>query len=292
MKTLSGIILLFLACIQLGNAQCTVNLGDDIHVCTSIETGFPPTTLGEQLQITNAAAPYSYEWSIAPITYFSATLYAFNFLNDTSIANPTAAGVLEDSLTFFLRLEDASQQVCYDTIIVSASMFGTHLGTLSFYINAGDSVLLFGGPNVVSNYPTDSLVWRPSIGLNDSTISQPMASPPTSQNYHCVIWDSQGCIQAGSPFQYVSVSPVGIIEESSKTSVQVYANNYELVLNANQEILPYTFELWDAQGRLARSQTVAHSTARISTNGLEAGVYLYSIRTEKQLLESGKLLLQ
>ena len=293
MKPPALIIFLFLFA-QIAMAQCTVSIGEDIHYCQTLQaTSNQAPPLGEQLQITNATPPYTYAWSIEPIEPFFGTtnLHASTFLDDTTLASPTLLSLWDDSMTFFLQVEDVNQQVCYDTVIVSASIFGTHLGALSFYINAGDSVLLFGGPNVSSNYPIDSLVWRPSIGLSDSTVATPMASPPTTQDYRCAVWDSQGCYQEGSPFQTVVVSPVGIEENAEASTIQVYSQHQELIVNATTEVLPYQLNLWDTQGRLVLSKNVVTATERIATNGFGNGVYLYGAQTEHRLLQSGKLLL-
>lgn len=291
MKRILSIVALVCVFVQIGRAQCFVDAGDDIHVCASFQTGFSPTVIGEGIVITNATAPYIYEWSIAPVSSFNTTLYASDFLNDTSIADPTVLEIWEDSLTFFLKLEDADQQVCYDTIIVSASLFISHLGTFLFTINAGDSVLLFGGSNISSNYPTDSLVWRPSIGLSDSTVTTPMASPPSDQHYGCAIWDSQGCYQEGSPFQYVIVTPVGVEDNEKPSSFNIHSSNNELHLYAEANSLPYVFELWDGQGTLVLKEEIKTETDRISTKALGKGVYIYSIRTKDARLQSGKLVL-
>lgn len=292
MKTLTFFILFFLGCAQIGMAQCTVSLGEDIHLCSNLQEGLPPTALGNQLVVSNGTAPYIYAWSIEPIvSIFGHNLHASTFLDDTTLASPTLISLWEDSMTFFLRVKDANQQVCYDTIIVSASLFGTHLGTLTFHINAGDSVLLFGGPNVTSNYPIDSLVWRPSIGLSDSIIAMPMASPPSSQAYRCVIWDSQGCYQEGSSFQTVIVSSVGIAESAETAAIRVYAQQQEIVLHSAVKVLPSLFELWDARGRLILRKEIRHSAERIPTVGFENGVYFYSVRMSDQSVKSGKLLL-
>ena len=282
--------LILISFVQLCHAQCTVKIGDDIHVCTTLQTGFPPSAIADNLILSNATAPFSYQWSIEPISYFNSTLSASDFLDDTTSVNPTALGVWEDSLTFFLKVEDANQQVCFDTVTVSASLFGTHLGSMSFTIAAGDSVQLFS-PNVVSNYPIDSVVWRPNTGLTDSTALEPWASPLTDQWYYCVVWDSMGCMQEGAPFQSVHVTPVGIKENPYSSSVQVYLNQRQLVLNGTAEVLPYTFQLWDSQGRLVIEKQVVQSSSRISTEGIKTGVYLYSVAGQNGKQKTGKLLM-
>ena len=272
-------------------AQCTVSIGPDVHVCGTLETGFPPTTIGEQILISDATEPCSYQWSIEPISFFSSTLYASDFLNDTSIANPTVLDVWEDSLTFYLKVEDALQQVCYDTIIVSASVFSTHLGSVSYTINAGDSVELFFGPNLASNFPTDSLVWRPHIGLTDSTSLTPWVSPPVNVNYYCILWDTQGCMQVGSPFQFVQVNPVGMQDGLNEPGVEILFTQHDVVLTARDGVLPFVFDLWDAHGRSVQSYRVMHPTERISVAGLEAGVYFFNARKGQRHLKGGKLLI-
>jgi len=275
---------------QLCYAQCTVKVGDDIHVCQTWDATSSPTIgLGDALIVTNATPPLTYEWSMEPIELlFNLTFYASDFVDDITLENPTMQGFWEDSLIFFLKVEDVNEQVCYDTIIVSASMFATQLADVTHYINVGDSVQLWG-PNTSSNYPTDSVLWFPTVGLDNPRAFAPMASPSTNQFYGCTVWDSQGCMQPGSPFITVYVSAVGIDEASQASLVSVYSNQHALVLKVAENVVPYSFQLWDAQGKLTLEKQITQSLEYISTQELKTGVYLYSIKGRNGETESGKL---
>lgn len=235
--------------------------------------------------ISNATEPYSYQWWMEPIEWLPGyTVWASDYLDDTTSANPNMFGIFEDSLTLFLRVTDAIQQVCYDTIIVSASLFGTHLGTGYFSITAGDSVQLWG-TNVGSNYPTDSILWQPTTGLHDPNAVLPWASPETSQNYSCIVWDSQGCMQQGSPFMFVEVLPVGI-EEAEMQAGSVYATETHVVVNCQATT---QLELINTEGKVVLTQQLPEGTSRIATNGLASGVYIYRLTGSATTPASGKL---
>lgn len=288
MKTLGLSVFLFFL-YSLGWAQCIVDLGDDIHVCQQLQDqSFPDAGLGDAIMITNGTPPYQYEWSITPIAgFFGDMFYASTFLDDTTSATPTVLGLVEDSLTFFLKIEDANEQVCYDTIIVSASIFYTHLGYATFTINAGDSVQLWG-PNVGSSYPIDSVLWQPTTGLNDPNAIQPWASPETDQGYGSIVWDSQGCWQDGGPFMFVEVIPVGI-EEPKTGSTFIYASETHIVVYRHAET---HIVLINPAGKTVLDQQLTAGTSWIPTDGLSCGVYIYRLTGSTTDTESGKLWLR
>lgn len=270
-------------------AQCTVNLGEDIHVCQQLQAqAFPDVNLADSIAITNATAPYQYEWSIEPIEgILGDLLFASTFLDDTTSSNPSVLSLWEDSLTFFLKLKDVNEQVCYDTIIVSASLFGTHLGNASFYIDAGDSVQLFE-PNVVSNYPTDSILWQPTTGLDDPNAYQPWASPESSQNYSCIIWDSQGCMQQGSPFLYVNVMPVGIVE-NKRPVIPITASESHISVQLEESAI---LQLWDLSGRIILQEEVQDGMNRLPISPTHRSMLVYRISTPSGHQNSGTLFVQ
>ena len=287
MKTVVAFLIALLS-LHFGFAQCIVDLGSDVHVCQQLQAqSFPNVNLGDSIAIANATAPYQYEWSIEPIEgILGDLLFASTFLDDTTSSNPSVLSLWEDSLTFFLKLKDVNEQVCYDTIIVSASLFGTHLGNASFYIDAGDAVQLFE-PNVVSNYPTDSILWQPTTGLDDANAYRPWASPETSQNYGCIIWDSQGCMQEGSPFLYVNVSPVSVGETQS-TTISIALNQNLLHLELDEDA---TFKLSDLQGRTILKKEVSKGKHSIPIKAVRQQLVVYSLITRDGTQKSGKLLL-
>lgn len=286
MKTL-GLSVVFLWCWSVGLAQCTVDLGADIHVCQHLQdVSFPDAGLGNAMTITNGTPPYQYQWSITPIeSFFGNTFYASTFLDDTTLATPTVLGLAEDSLTFYLQVVDAIQQVCYDTIIVSASIFNSHLASFYFSINAGDSVQLFG-PNIGSNYPVDSIVWYPDIGMDNPNAITPRVSPPSDQYYGCMVWDSQGCSDDGGPFQSVEVLPVGINNPTTVApSVTNTANQLTVVATE-----PSQLTIWNVEGKLVLQQQLPFGKTTLPLHTRHKGVFLYALRGAHGTTSSGKLI--
>src|SRR5690606_19181396 len=183
-------------------SQCIADAGPDQHVCQTFSS-MDTLTLGGSPAASGGQSPYTYAWSIDPVIIGSVTLDASVFLDDTTSPNPELVGTWDSEMTFYLKVTDAVNSTCYDTVNIVASVFGTHLGQWSFTINAGDSVQILE-PNIVSELPIDSILWRPNHGLIDSNAVRPWVKPTRDIVYYCIVWDTAGCSQQGAPFQFVT----------------------------------------------------------------------------------------
>ena len=280
-----------LAFSQFSSAQCIADAGPDQHRCqtfTSMDTlilGGSPTASGGQ-------APYTYQWSIDPIIIGSTILDASIYLDDTTSANPTLGGFSGNELTFYLKVTDGQNSVCYDTVTVTNSLFTQHLGTVGFTINAGDSIQL-AGPNVWSTFPTDSVLWRPNHGLIDSNAIRPWAKPTRDITYYCTVWDTAGCSQKGGAFQYVTVNHVGL-SENEATQVELYPTLLKeeslLHVNLQQANGNQVLTISDLTGKTVKSVSLQQTKKTIDLGHLPKETYIYSILSDGKLIKQGKLI--
>jgi Zn-finger protein len=148
-------------------------------------------------------------------TWFDlSSLYASDFLNDTSIANPQIdylSSFMDSSLVFFLKITDSVGCQAYDTVIVTASYFNTGLLDWTFSIKQGDSIFLDKGANISGGYDPITFSWSPVHGLIDS--NQPdsfWAKPDTTISYTPTITDSKNCQFTAGPYYHITVIPLGI----------------------------------------------------------------------------------
>ena len=213
--------ILLLTQINFVNGQCTADAGSDVIICgdwngmDTVQLGGNPTAIG-------GTPPYTYiwetTWQVGTWTYT-----ASDFLDDTTSANPTVISAGEE-LKFNLTVIDSESNVCKDSVNVRFSIFGTHLGTLTFEIQQGDSVFLFGFHNVLGGIPPVKYLWRPNHGLSDSTSLSFWAKPDSSVAYYLTATDSAGCSATGYPVYYVNVLPVSINDQDIGQLVKVFPN--------------------------------------------------------------------
>jgi len=271
-----------------GSAQCLADAGEDIHRCSRDSV----VVLGGNPAATNGASPYTYEWWIDPIPTGSQVVpyvYASNMLNDTSIANPSfnyTGSFLDSSMTFFLRITDASGCQGLDTIVVTTSIFNIHLLYHKYWINQGDSVFLNQIPNIYpfsGGYVNSTYDWNPSYGLSDTTLPFGFwASPDTSTAYTATVTDSKGCSQTGTPLYYVYILPLSA-DEILKSKIKVYPNPaFDFVyIQPDESIIIDKYELCNSVG-----QNLAEFNGfekNINMAPYQNGLYLLKIHSENKI---------
>lgn len=262
------------------NAQCIVSAGPDIHWCRTINNA---DTLQFQSSILAGAAPIRYSWSIDPIIISgNLTFHASIFLSDTTASNPKILDSWGPEMTFYLEATDANGMKCRDSVSLTTSQFAEIPMVDTTTIFAGDSIRLLP-PNVGSVYggpSADSVVWRPNEGLNDSNAVRPWAKPGRSVVYRCKIWDSAGCSQEGSPFQYVFVSylnddssPIGQFGVYPNTLAANQTNR--IAVEAPKGINKFNLTLFDVSGSLVYTKSDYHfaQSQKLRLPPLRRGIY-------------------
>jgi len=263
----SGALLMHLALLAQSN-NLPVNLPAGLHFC-GVQDSARLTA-----SVSGGAPPYRYVWSMEPVTYLSYTFHASDFLDDTSRAQPLLRTPSQDSLYFRLSLRDSLGTVATDSMLVTFSQMGTHLGQWSVSIEASDTVQL-PGPNVNSSYPLDSVEWSPARGLVNRHALRPLATPDSSVTYRARIWDSQGCSWEGAEFIFITVNGIGL-EELSGASFEVFptplrpGEKLQLRLPAKG---PYQLILRDARGREVASWLGGAKKKSIILPDMAPGIY-------------------
>lgn len=275
------------------NGQCFADAGPDIIVCNGFN-GMDTVQIGGNPTASGGTAPYTYIWETS-WTVGSWTYTASDFLNDTTLANPSIIYPGEN-LTFFLTVIDSESNICTDSVFVGFTNFGTHLGYVTYNIQQGDSIFLTGMENVFGGFPPYRYLWRPNHGLSDSTSLSFWAKPDTSVAYYLALTDSSGCTAVGTPVYFVNVAPSSIDQpKNAKIRVSAFPNPANdqitfLVEGDTSETL--LFEIFDNQGRLIHSVTTKGKALNIKTEILNGGMNFYKISCEEKIIGQGKIIIK
>ncbi len=196
------------------------------------------------------------------------------FLVDTSIANPVTLGITESTIFVFTITEETSPFGCRDVDSITVSLF-PQLG-----IDATDDTLIIAGTSLqleAAGGPFSQYRWEPVSWLDNSTLPNPIATPPESIRYYVYGTNPSGCEEMDSVF-------VDVIED-----LQVYnvfspngdgINDYFEIDNA--ESFPnMQVEVWARWGDLLFSTVGYDSGSRWdgTTRGKDVpiGTYYYII---------------
>lgn len=149
------------------NPTSTIDLGGDKYICrgTSVTLGGNPTASGSLL-------PYSYKW------------FPGNSLDDYSIANPTAS---PDTTTLYSLILFAGKCIV-DTVSLKVGVW-----PLPVVIKSSDVVI--GSLENTQIWASGGSLynWEPIVGLNNSMISNPIASPEKTTTYTVFVKDTNSC---------------------------------------------------------------------------------------------------
>ncbi|MBS1538790.1 MAG: hypothetical protein JST20_13720, partial [Bacteroidetes bacterium] len=107
-------------------------------------------------------------------------------LNNPNIANP----IVNPTKTTTYKVV-VSSGLCIDSAFVTVSIIPPPI------VNAGQDTIICVGQSVqigTSELAGNSYHWKPSIGLNNTTISNPTASPNQTTEYILTVTNSSGCV--------------------------------------------------------------------------------------------------
>lgn len=149
------------------NPQSIVNAGGDKFICPGgyAILGGNPTASGSLL-------PYSFQW------------FPDNSLDYNNIENPTATPDSNSQYTLVVYTGNC----IVDTLFVTVTVFPLPTVNKSEDINIGyleNTQIWANGGSVYK--------WLPEAGLNDNTISDPIASPEVTTLYTVFVTDTNGC---------------------------------------------------------------------------------------------------
>jgi gliding motility-associated-like protein len=145
-------------------------------------------------------------------------------------------------------------------------------------INTGSTVII-GGPAVSGN----TYIWTPAAGLNNATVSQPVANPASTTTYTLTETNSAGCKSSGTVLItvlelefYNGFSPNGDGKNDGWNipMLNAYPNNSVLIINR------WGSEVW--QGTNYDSKSVIWNGQNMNGQDLPDGTYYYIISYNNQ----------
>lgn len=283
------ILLIILLKINPGYSQCTLDIGPDQYFCAS-NSGTSNFQIGNNIQINNGPAPYSFSWEAHyTINLSSSTLhlYASDFLDDTTSANPAYSAAI-DNLQFVLTVTDSNGNSCKDSMTVFLSQFTSHLATIHHTINKGDSVFLSFSPNIIGGIGPSSYLWRPNHGLQDSTLTEGFwAKPDSSISYYLTQTDSVGCKATAPPLYFIDVNPIHLDEIYGNLEIDVFPNPTSGYLKVNLGNGLDFEKIWisDLMGQIVFKSSV-FKNQEIDISHLTQGFYFLNIQVDNDLFTS------
>ncbi|MEA3497227.1 MAG: hypothetical protein U9R42_14465 [Bacteroidota bacterium] len=155
-----------------------VDAGDDVSVCSGVAA-----TLGGSPTSSGGSPPYSYKWT--PDTD----------LSNNKIANPVVEVEVISQTIKIYNLKVTDSKGCYNTdgVVLTIGPIpianaGKDTGLCSGNVKIG------GSPTASGGIPPYTYIWSPSLGLTNTSVSNPLASPNNTTNYFLKIIGSNGCV--------------------------------------------------------------------------------------------------
>lgn len=267
------------------NAQCIIDAGEDIHICTN-QFGFDTTQLNPNIQ--NVIHPITVEWSyFYQIQGTNLTVHASNFLNDTSILNPSIIALepFLTNITFLVFIMDSVGNVCADSVNLTYSIFNFFPDDF-IAIQQGDTAQIYAIAE--SGFAPYSHTWTPNYNISDTTSSYVDVWPEETQQYQATVTDSFGCTYT-LPVWTVQVLPTSIVNLTDN-ELNIYPNPTNGILNFEFEnvLQNLTIKLFDLSGKLIIEEPIQNNT--LNLNKISKGIYTLQLLDEnKKVISFGKV---
>lgn len=271
-------------------AQCMVDAGNDTVFCFIFD---PLENYSLNASVEGGTPPYTYAWSCD--VYDQILTYTFHYtasdyLNDTTLANPHLISGGNRTIVFHVTVTDSLGHSCTDSISILFDGWAFIPEAVERHIMSGDTTSLdgiFGGLIEPVTY-----LWSPTTGLEDPTDINTLAFPDTTTVYTLLTTDSAGCQEYSTATVYVY--PVGVGDMSEEKVVNVYPNPLTEAswIDMGYDGSKADMLFYDQIGRLVKRIPLTGNKPKIERIDFEAGVYVYSILRNGQLVGNGKLVVQ
>ena len=194
-----------------------------------------------------------------------------------------AGTAFTDGMTISIIATDATGNSDNCTFVVNTQTVSVDAG-IDEEINEGEEVQL----NAIAS-DMGTFLWSPSIGLDDPTISNPVAKPTQTTDYTVIFTTQDGCIVEDTVT--ISVEPQqpddtkygfspdndGINEFWKIGSVENYPNNRVLIYNRWGDLV-FEIEGYNNTSRVFRG--IANRKRNLGGDELPEGTYFFDIKIE------------
>ncbi len=292
-KCVLTIILIIAASENNSKCQLNVDAGPDQVVCVNLYD-MDTITLGGNPTASGGTGNYTYCWeTLSHIPFSQYYWYASDFLDDTTIANPT---VIEDpiefDLNFTVTVRDEESNIGVDSCRVIFSVKEYTTIEYNFYVPRGDSTYLYYGNLINSTLPLDSIAWIPQTGVSSPHEPYTWVHPDTSTSYAVYIRDTAGCFGTSAPGYNVFIIPVEIIElRNNQCMVRFIPGTREIfVENYGHTSNDCLITLYSMEGQVMLVDYIRNAPFILS--GRSDIIIFYAITDENKIIDAGKLLIE
>ncbi len=296
MKIKKLIILYLLTQSYLVSAQCVVEAGPDKIVCVSAFGVKDTHRLGGNPTILQGTPPFKIQWSGTHVFAGNFLVHASQFLNDTTVANPSIQIGFNDvannkPMKFYLKVTDANQNVGYDSVTYRFSRFAV-LGIFrEREINLGDSLQIYAG--VGGAIPPLKYTWTPNYNISDTASGGPFVWPRQRTIYNISVKDSANCpVTFGGLYWTIYVKPTKTSDIKAKTVVKLSPNPMSEIAHLDietTEIGEKELRIYDLLGRLIHQEKFMENSHIIGKEMRNNGFYFYQIWINQKLVVTGKV---
>lgn len=235
--------------------------------------------------------PYSYTWDASG--YLNGSVQEVGtLLDDPALANPALISTF-DSAVFFLEVTDSTGAISYDTVWHAFSNLSVCPDLWTAELFRGDSIQL--DHCVEGGMEPLTYRWSPAEYLSDTAAPHPWATTDTaSVTFELIASDTLGC-EVRVEFT-VNYSTTGI-GDSSYPQAEVLINaiqeeNKTILMIEHDQAEPLIMEIFRADGSMVELVRVEGGRQQKPLDNYASGIYIYRFRNSRQLMGSGKIIVQ
>lgn len=284
--------------------QLNADAGQDTVFCDtavpdSLELGGAPSASG-------GSNVYVYNWDIFPKPYIpypaapNIKFYCTDFLNDTTLANPSLiTGTLPfntEELIFVLTVTDDSGQVAIDSISILRAVWIFPLGTFRIFTFPGDTQTIspaFGGglePYILDWGPSDSIIGNRYdynvYNLNKPTRQVIIPDGLSEKHYNLTVTGLHGCTKVVGMYEWFQIWPVSAQSMAEPiNTVSLFPNpakNHLIASSSNKEISSVVIR--DLSGSVVLVPKISSIPIKIDLRGLSNGMYFVTLGTSSGIM--------
>ena len=242
------------------DSALSFDAGEDSSFC---DTGTYTVVLDPTI-LTDGSGNYTYSWTPTA------------GLSDPTIINPTAT--ITGGITYTLVIDDQNNGCSFtDSVTFYMSYLEVDAGS-DVSISSGQGDTLMGSIVVDMGSGDYDYSWAPTLGLDDHTVMNPVASPTQSTTYTLTVEDEEsGCTYTDTVRVTVLV---GIDETDISSAISIYPNpaKSEFVVQISEQINTNSIRLFDIAGNLVKDiQVTSFGLVNVDASDLSSGVYFIEV---------------